>query len=42
MSFDSTYKIGDAPEKEGRERITNERWDMYIAALELDYKKRTR
>lgn len=41
MIFDSTYKIGDAPEKEGRERITNERWDMYIAALELDYKKRT-
>lgn len=41
MIFDSTYKIGDAPDKEGRERITNDRWDKYIAALELEYKQTT-
>ncbi len=41
MTFDSIYKIGDAPDKKDRERITHEHWDKYIAALELEYKQTT-
>ncbi len=39
MTFDSIYKMGNAPDKKERELVTSSLWDKYIAALESEYRQ---
>lgn len=38
ITFDTTYKRGQAPTPEARKRDILQNWDKFVAALELEYK----